>query len=85
MVQIRIYIQLLEWPSKSSHLSLIEHLWKDLKTAVRKWSPLNLTGLGQFSIDDRAKMSVSRCAKLMDTYYTRLAGSITVKGFFKKC
>jgi hypothetical protein len=36
---------LLEWPSESLDLNLIEHLWRDLKIAVQQCSPSNLTEL----------------------------------------
>lgn len=38
-------IHVLEGPSQSSDLNPIEHLWQDLKTAVYKCAPSNLTEL----------------------------------------
>uniref|UniRef100_A0AAZ3QSZ8 Caspase-6 n=1 Tax=Oncorhynchus tshawytscha TaxID=74940 RepID=A0AAZ3QSZ8_ONCTS len=35
----------LEWPSQSPDLNPIEHLWRDLKIAVQRCSPSNLTEL----------------------------------------
>ncbi|KAI4898647.1 hypothetical protein NFI96_026008 [Prochilodus magdalenae] len=48
------------------------------KTAVHKRSPSNLTELELFCKEEWAKISVSRCAKLMETYPKRLV--IAAKG-----
>ncbi|KAJ8366152.1 hypothetical protein SKAU_G00149830 [Synaphobranchus kaupii] len=36
-------VHVLEWPSQSPDLNPIEHLWKELKMAVYRRSPSNLT------------------------------------------
>ncbi|KAL7855533.1 hypothetical protein AOLI_G00191370 [Acnodon oligacanthus] len=74
------HIHVLEWPSQSPDLNPIENLWQDLKTAVRKRSPSNLTELELFCKDEWAKISVTRCAKLVETYPKRLAAVIAAKG-----
>ena len=38
-------LHVLEWPSQSPDLNLIEHLWRDLKIAEWQRSPSNLTEL----------------------------------------
>ena len=74
------HINVLEWPSQSPDLNPIENLWKDLKTAVHKRSPSNLTELELFCKEEWAKMSVSRCANLVESYPSRLAAVIAAKG-----
>uniref|UniRef100_A0A8C6V0G7 Peptidase M20 domain containing 1, tandem duplicate 2 n=1 Tax=Neogobius melanostomus TaxID=47308 RepID=A0A8C6V0G7_9GOBI len=73
-------MNVLEWPSQSPDLNPIENLWKDLKTAVHKRSPSNLTELELFCKEEWAKMSVSRCANLVESYPKRFAAVIAAKG-----
>lgn len=44
----------LEWPSQSPDLDLIEMLWKDLKWAVHAMKPTNITELKQFCKEEWA-------------------------------
>jgi transposase len=39
------FLNVLEWSSQSLDLNPIKHLWKDLKIAVQRRSPSNLTEL----------------------------------------
>uniref|UniRef100_A0A8C8K4I5 Tc1-like transposase DDE domain-containing protein n=1 Tax=Oncorhynchus tshawytscha TaxID=74940 RepID=A0A8C8K4I5_ONCTS len=74
------HIQVLEWPSQTPDLNPIENLWKELKTAVHKCSPSNLTELELFCKEEWEKNSVSRCAKLIETYPKQLTAVIAAKG-----
>ena len=71
---------MLEWPSQSLDPNPIENLWQDLKIAVHRRSPSNLTELELICKEEWAKMSVYRCAKLIETYPKRLAAVIAAKG-----
>uniref|UniRef100_A0AAY4D8I4 Tc1-like transposase DDE domain-containing protein n=1 Tax=Denticeps clupeoides TaxID=299321 RepID=A0AAY4D8I4_9TELE len=50
------HIHVLEWPSQSPDLNTIENLWQDLKNAVHKHCPSNLTELELFCKEDWAKI-----------------------------
>ncbi|MGH0186727.1 UNVERIFIED_CONTAM: hypothetical protein FKN15_022402 [Acipenser sinensis] len=73
-------IHVLEWPSQSPDLNPIGNLWRDLKIAVHRRSPANLSELEQFTREEWAKISPSYCAKLVETYPQRLKAVIDVKG-----
>ena len=74
-------INVLEWPSQSPDLNPIEHLWRHLKIAVHRRSPLNLAELEQFSREESENISRSHCTKLVENYPKRLKAAIAVKGF----
>lgn len=73
-------VNVLEWPSQSPDLNPIENLWMDLKRAVHRRSPRNLTELEQFCKEEWANIPQSRCAKLVETYPKRLMAVIKAKG-----
>ena len=54
-------VNALEWPSQSPDLNPIEHLWRDLKMAVQRHSPSNLTELERFCKDNWAKLAKDAC------------------------
>uniref|UniRef100_A0A4W5MA59 Tc1-like transposase DDE domain-containing protein n=1 Tax=Hucho hucho TaxID=62062 RepID=A0A4W5MA59_9TELE len=57
-------LNVLEWPSQSPDLNPIEHLWRDLKIAVQRRSPSNLTELEMICREEWEKLPKYRCAKL---------------------
>jgi hypothetical protein len=61
-------------------LNLIEHLWRDLKIAVQRRSPPNLTELEWICREEWEKLPKNRCAKLVASYPRRLQAVITAKG-----
>ena len=50
--------------------NLFEHVWRDLKMAVHKQSPSNLTELERICGVEWQKIPKSRCAEL-DTFHSR--------------
>ena len=72
----RKQLNVLEWLSQSPDLNPIENLWYDLNIAVHQQNPSNLKELEQFCLEEWAKIPVARCAKLIETYPSRLTGVI---------
>ena len=73
-------MKVLEWPSQSPDLNPIDNLWKDLKIAVHRHSPSNLTEFEQICKEEWEKIPKSRCTKLIRTYTRRLEAVIAAKG-----
>ncbi|KAG2460800.1 TCB1 transposase, partial [Polypterus senegalus] len=73
-------VNVLEWPSQSPDLNQIEHLWRDLKMAVRRRFPSNLMELERCYKEEWAKLAKDRCAKLVASYSERLEAVIAAKG-----
>ena len=73
-------IKVLEWPSQSPDLNPIENLWGDLKRAVHRRCPANLTQLECFCKEELQNIAKSRCAKLIDSYPKRLNAVLKSKG-----
>jgi DeoR/GlpR family transcriptional regulator of sugar metabolism len=59
---------------------LIEHLWRDLKTAVQRHSPANLTEHERICSEEWEKLSKYRCAKLVASYLRTHEAVIAAKG-----
>ena len=73
-------LNVLEWPSQSPDLNPVEHLWRELKIAVQRRSPSNLTELERICREEWEKLPKNRCAKLVASYPRRLEAVIAPKG-----
>ena len=72
-------LNVLEWPSQSPDLNLIEHLWRDLNIAVQH-SQSNLTELERICREEWEELPKYRFAKLVASYPRRLKAIIATKG-----
>ncbi len=72
-----ISVNPLEWPSQGPDLNPTKHLWRDLKMAVHRRSPSNLTELERIC---KEEIPQSRCAKLVASYPKRFKAVIAAKG-----
>ncbi len=70
----------LEWPSQSPDLNIIENLWCDLKQAVHARKPSNLTELEMFCKEEWSKIPSARIQTLIGSYRKRLEAVISAKG-----
>jgi hypothetical protein len=77
-------VNVLQWSSQSPDLNLIEHLRRDLKIAVHRHSPSNLTELERICSGKWEKLPKYRWAKLETSYPRRLEAVITTKGVSTK-
>ncbi len=60
--------KVLEWPSQSPDLNLIEMLWHDLKQSIHAWKPSNVTELKQIYKEEWDKIPLQRCERLISSY-----------------
>jgi transposase len=65
-------LNVLEWPSRSPDLNLIEHLWRGLKRNVHRRFPSNLTELARICREEWERLPKYRWAKLVASYPRRL-------------
>ncbi|TKS65777.1 Transposable element [Collichthys lucidus] len=70
----------LEWPSQSPDLNIIENLWCDLKRAVHAQKPSNLTELEMFCKEEWSKIPSTTLQTLIGSYRKRLEAVISAKG-----
>jgi hypothetical protein len=73
-------LNVLEWPIQRPDLNPIQHLWRDLKIAVQRCSPSNLTELERICREEWKELPKYRCTKLVASYSKRLEAVITAKG-----
>ncbi|KAG2469162.1 TCB1 transposase, partial [Polypterus senegalus] len=70
----------LEWPSQSPDLNIIENLWCRLKRAVHAWKPSNLNELEMFCKEEWYKIPSTTIQTLIRTYRKCLEAVISAKG-----
>ncbi len=73
-------MKVLEWPSQSPDLNLIEMLWHDLKQFIHARKPSNVAELKQFCKEEWAKIHPQRCERLIASYRKRLIAVVAAKG-----
>jgi transposase len=73
-------VKVLEWPSQSPDLNIIEGVWGELKKAVYKRHPKNLKELEEICHDEWTKLPAEVIQKLLTTYNNRLLAVIAAKG-----
>ncbi len=78
------HIKVLEWPSQSPDLNLIENMWRELKVRVAKRQPRNLIDLKRICKEEWDKIPPEMCANLVANYKKRLTSVIANKGFATK-
>jgi hypothetical protein len=71
--------EVLEWPSQSPDLILIEMLWQDFKQAVHAWKPTNVVELKQCCMEEWAKSPPQGRERLNNNYSKSLVGVIATK------
>lgn len=73
-------VKVLQWPSQSPDLNIIEALWGDLKQAVHARRPTNLAELERLCYEEWAKIPAERVQRLLINYCKRLQAVIDAKG-----
>jgi hypothetical protein len=61
-------------------LNPIVNLWRDLKIAVQRRFPSNLTELERICREEWVKLPIYRCTKLVASYPRRLEAVVAAKG-----
>uniref|UniRef100_A0AAZ3P0S6 Tc1-like transposase DDE domain-containing protein n=1 Tax=Oncorhynchus tshawytscha TaxID=74940 RepID=A0AAZ3P0S6_ONCTS len=76
-------LNVIEWPSQRPDLNPIEHLCRDLKISVQRYSPSNLTELERICREEWEKLPKYRCDKLVLSDPRRLDSVIASKALSK--
>ncbi|KAF2359847.1 Transposase Tc1-like [Trinorchestia longiramus] len=77
-------INILEWPSQSPDMNLIENLWRELKLKIQKRAPINITELKEICIEECIKITPKTCKRLVVNCYKRLEAIINNNGYATK-
>ena len=75
------HFKVLEWPSQSPDLNLIEHLCREMNVQVAQRQPRNITALEEICMEEWAKIPTTVCENLVKTYRKRLTSVIANKGY----
>jgi hypothetical protein len=75
-------IQVLDWPSQSPDMNIIEHLWRNVKRrkAQRKVQPKGVEGNWQASLEEWNKTTVEECQRLYMSMPDRVRALKQAKG-----
>ncbi|CAJ0936450.1 unnamed protein product, partial [Ranitomeya imitator] len=73
-------VKVLEWPSQSPDLNIIEPLWGDLKRTVHARQSRNLQELEAFCQEESAALPSKNIKNLIHNYHKRLQAVIDVTG-----
>lgn len=76
----KMKLKVLDWPSQSPDLNIIENVWYGLKNAVHARRPKNLTELETFCMEEWTRIEPARIQKLLSCYPKRLEAVISAKG-----
>jgi len=73
----------MEWPSQSSDLNPIEHLWRELKLQDAKHQPQNLQDLERIFREEWTRILPEMCTNLETSYKKRLTAAVQ-QGFLRQ-
>ena len=78
-------INRINWPSYSSGLNPIEHLWDEVERRMKNTSPRNVTELKEFLMKIWKSVESQVCKKLVDSVPNRLREVLRMKGYPTRC